>query len=216
MGTGKYIPHLMIAALSCILCSCDADAPTPPPVPLPDGYHQPTAPDSVVANLLLAHKNRDRTEYGSLLAPEFKFFFIATDVLDFGTPSWDKTQDSTGTAAMFQGATKIDITATSSTPSDADPNFYPPGTQIVHLHSVEMTVLEPPRTTWVVSTDQDLYLRPGDAAAGEDPTHWFLSEWRELEPLNAPGIDEPTPVRGATWGEMKHQYLALGTPAARP
>ena len=207
---------LLILVFGCILSSCDADAPTPPELPAPEEYHQPTAPDSVVANLLLAHERRDLAEYSALLAPEFTFLFVPTAAQDFGVQSWDKAQDSTGTAALFFVSTKIEITATASTPSDADPNLYPPGTQIIHLHSVDMNVTQPPFTTWVVATDQDLYLRPGNAEAGEDPSHWFVSEWREIPPLNAPGTDEPTPVRPATWGQMKYQYLLLQSPAARP
>lgn len=208
----------MLAAFASLAWGCDADAPTPPALVAADGYHQPTSPDSVVANLILAHNKRDRAQYAALLAPEFKFFFIPIDEQELGVSTWNKTQDSTGTATLFHDVSDIDLTATSSAPVDADPNFFPPGTEEIHLRSVEMTVLQPNRVFYVVRTEQDLYLRPGNTASGEDPTHWFLSEWHEVEPITAPSTDEPTPARGATWGQMKYQYLFPPTPAssARP
>jgi hypothetical protein len=206
MGNSRCL--LILTASASLLWGCDADAPTPPALVAPDGYHQPTSPDSVVANLILAHNKRDRAQYAALLAPEFRFFFTSVDIQRFGESIWNKSQDSTGTAAMFHEATDIDLIASPAVPTEADPNLFPPGTQLVRLHSVQMTVLQPDRVFFVVTTDQDLYLRLGNAATGEDPTHWFISEWHEIEPLNAAGIDEPTPVSPATWGQMKYRYLA--------
>jgi len=206
----RTVEHLLIlAAFGSLLSSCDADAPTPPPVPATEQYHQPTSPDSVVANLILAHKNRDLGAYTALVAPEFKFFFVPLDVDDVGAESWNKTQDSIGTAALFHEATDIDLTARPTVAEDADPNVFPPGTKRVHLHSVEMTVCELDGITWVVTTDQDLYLRPGNATAGEDSAHWFLSEWHEIDSITAPDIEGPTAGSPATWGRMKYQYLLL-------
>jgi hypothetical protein len=196
-----------LGSIAAFAIGCDAQAPTPPPLPTAEVYHQPTAPDSVVANLILAHHRRDREAYVGLLAPEFRFFFVASDANILGAPYWTRSQDTTGTAALFSAASHIDLTAARSVPEAVDESRFPPGTQKIHLHTVELRVTQPDRITWVVNTDQDLYLRPGNTSLGEDPTHWFLLQWNELNPVDGPRPGEPTPVRASTWGRMKSMYL---------
>lgn len=201
---------LFLGSIAAFAIGCDAQAPTPPPLPAPEAYHQPTAPDSVVANLILAHHRRDRDAYAALLAPEFRFYFTALDAHDLGTPYWTRNQDSTGTAALFSAASHIDLTAAQSAPVGVDESLFPPGTQKIHLHTVELRVAQPDRTTWVVNTDQDLYLRPGNTSLGEEGTHWFLLQWNELNPRDGPSPGEPTAVQPSTWGRMKSMYLGTG------
>jgi hypothetical protein len=214
MCKAEYQRTLLLVAFTSLLSGCDADAPTPPSLSETE-YHQPTAPDSVVSNLFLAHNRRDFAAYTALIAPEFKFHFVSKDTFQAGALTWNQNQDAAGMAALFEAAVDIDLTAKPSTPIDTDPNVFPPGTREIHVRSVEMTVLQADRVFFVVTTDQDLYLRPGNAAAGEDPTHWFVSEWREIEPEHAPALENPTPASPATWGQMKYQYLTHPS-AARP
>jgi hypothetical protein len=65
---------------------------------------------------------------------------------------------------------------------------------------------------WTVEGDiEDLFLRRGLAAAGENPDHWFLIEWRDIPgPDRKPGLsplDDPVPVIRATWGSIKAQFV---------
>ena len=74
--------------------------------------------------------------------------------------------------------------------------------------SVEFEVEEPNLVTWLVNTEQDFFLRPGNAALGENADHWFLLEWHELEPAGAPNSENgPTPVSPSTWGRLKRLFL---------
>lgn len=202
----KLARLLVLATLTTLTFGCDAEAPTPPGLPDPETYHEPTAPDSVFRNLVLAHLHKDDEAYAALLAPEFRFHFISGDAALFGEAYWTKTQDMAGTAAMFAASSDIELVTGHTSPEPDESGLFPPGTMKIHLMNLQFTVEEPSEVTWAVETEQDLYFRPGNTALGENADHWFLLEWHELEPFGAPKND-PTPVSPSTWGRLKRLFL---------
>lgn len=73
---------------------------------------------------------------------------------------------------------------------------------------IDQTQLEVDQTdgiTWRVTDPQDMFFRPGQTSAGENPDRWFLLEWRDIPDgliLHGPAATEP-----ATWGLLKPLYL---------
>ncbi|HET9235478.1 MAG TPA: hypothetical protein VFP10_15200 [Candidatus Eisenbacteria bacterium] len=204
----KPVRILALGILTVLAIGCDADAPTPPGLPDTEIYHEPTAPDSVFSNLVLAHRQEDNEAYAALLAPEFRFYFVSQDAALLGEAFWTKSQDLAGTAAMFAASIDIGLVTGHTSPEPADPGLFPPGTMKIHLMNLQFTVEEPNNVTWFVDTEQNLFFRPGNTALGEDADHWFLLEWHELEPVGAPlSGGDPTPVSPTTWGRLKHLFL---------
>ena len=119
---------LLLASTALFTIGCDAEAPTPPGLPAPEAYHEPTAPDSVLKNLVLAHQREDNEAYAALLAPEFRFYFTSLDASLNGEAFWTRSQDLAGTAAMFAAAKSVALVAGHTSPEAADPGLFPSGT----------------------------------------------------------------------------------------
>ena len=201
-------PARILLLVAVFTIGCDAEAPTPPGLPAPETYHEPSAPDSVLKNLVLAHQREDNEAYAALLAPEFRFYFTSLDASLIGETFWTMSQDLAGTAAMFAAAKSVALLTGHTGPEPADPGLFPSGTVKIHLVNVQFEVEQPDRVTWLVNTEQDLFLRPGNAALGENADYWFLLEWHELEPAGAPNTEnDPTPVSPSTWGRLKSLFL---------
>jgi hypothetical protein len=188
---------------------CDADAPAPPDPSDPATYHQPTAPESLLANLQTVYKRRDFSHYMELLAPEFVFRFEPLDAADLGTPFWTRDQDSTGTKALLttNEVSSIRLYLTFGSP---DTSINTPGTPVdssrVRIIITDLQVDQTDGVTWVVTDQQEFYFRKGRAAEGQNPERWFIYEWEDL-PTLLMGATHPTPVAPITWGKLKTRYL---------
>jgi hypothetical protein len=210
----RWIEYLFPALCAAILIlpGCNEDpVPTCDPCP-PKIYADPTAPESVLVDLQIAYRRRDIKPYAALLAPEFTFTFIPTDVQDLGLSSgtWNKSEDSTGTGHLF-GATQVSAIRAELTfsPAVADTESgHPPGSMWIRVTQTALEVDQTDGITWTVTEPQDFFFRSGNPSAGEDPSHWFLLEWRDLDQIAfAPRLTpEATAVRATTWGQMKVLY----------
>jgi len=192
--------------LGCVF-GCDADAPTPPQLPNEPVYHQPTAPESLIANLELSHTQRQLGPYLQLLGPEFRFQLWSESEEELSI--LDRNRDSTGTQAFLASPqiSKIRIELITQAP-DTTINF--PGTPLDTLKmQVTPRVFEVSQTdgvTWAIATQQVFFFRKGLASQGENPNHWLIYFWVELKNASR-AASAPTPVQPNTWFTMKTFYV---------
>jgi len=200
MTNSRFV--LIVAASLALLWGCDADAPTPPKLPQDPVYHQPTAPESLLANLQLSHKHRNIQEYMKLLAPEFTFELQPNDALLFGSPFLTHDQDSSGTRALLttNQVSAIRLTLIHGGRDVSLDTTAPVDTLRIRILTTDLEIDQADGITWVVSDQQDLFFRQGKG--GEDPTHWFIYQWHDLPTLHAPEL----PAATTTWGQMKLLY----------
>jgi len=195
----------LFAFLGCVF-GCDADAPTPPQLSNEPVYHQPTAPESLLANLELSYHRREIQEYTHLLAPEFTFKFQPLDAITFGSDYLTHDQDSTDTRALLTTPAVSDIRLVLIS-GGRDPSIdieAPVDSIKMRILTTDLQIDQRDGLTWVVNDQQDFFFRQGKVALGEDPTHWFIYEWIDVPTLHAPGL----PVMPTTWGSMKVLYTS--------
>ena len=202
--------RLCLLLLAPFAWGCDADAPTPPDVPKdPATYHQPTAPESLLANLQTVYKRRDFSHYMELLAPEFEFQFQPRDAQDLGVQFWTRDQDSTGTRALLT-TTEVSNIRIHLAYGSPDTSINTPDTPVdsakVRIIITDLQVDQTDGTTWVVQDQQEFYFRKGLTGLDEATNHWFIYKWEDL-PTLLMTPSGPTPVRGVTWGRLKHLYM---------
>jgi hypothetical protein len=199
-----------------------------PEVKPPDGgsgeYFPPTSPENLIKNLAEAYSRKEIEPYARILGSDFIFKFQDVDVQDIGLDTWNRDQDSTGTAALFGtplvGTINIDLI---HGPSEVSTETFDTVVGEVRFIRINPTFLdvdqiggEKAGTTYRVDGDiQDMFFRRGNAAANEDTTRWFLFEWRDLpDPSGtsaAPGAlqtasaDGQGAVQTLSWGEMLHR-----------
>jgi hypothetical protein len=185
-----------------------------PPDKPPNAYREPTSPDSVLENLQVAYRRKEIEPYAKLLAPEFIFKFIPTDVQDLGLEKdfWTRDQDSTGTGNLFRtnqvSAIRIELTHLPAYPTN-DLSF-PPGTMQIHVNQTQLEVDEVSGTTWLVTEQQDMFFRKGLESAGEDTTHWFLMEWHDLDLSGGAAPQPPTLGASAGVGSDQVRQVTMG------
>jgi hypothetical protein len=182
------------------------------PKPLPDAvYVVPSAPESVLVNLAVAHAKREVGPYADLLAPEYTFRFAGPDAQDFGRSTLSRSEDSLATGSLFgsRGVEGISVLLPHGDPVPAAGVRFPAGTMLIRVNSPELQVSVTDGTTWSVSNLQEFYFRPGRAANGEDPARWFLLEWDEIAGTAKPApprVPSPQAVRPASWGVLKLMF----------
>jgi hypothetical protein len=167
----------------------------------------------VVNNLEASNVLRDIDQYAKLLAPEFIFKFQPIDAQEIAKEFWTRDEDSLGTNALFnaQIVTSISIDLVHGPAEDANDLELPDNAKKIRINQTFLQVDETTGITWVVSDLQDMFFRPGDELLGEDPTLWFLIEWRDIPSTAAPGIrtdplGAPTVAsseRPSSWGALK-------------
>jgi len=167
-------------------------------------YEPLTAPENLLDNLQESYKRREIQHYAELLAPEFRFYFQPLDAATHGE-YWNRDQDSTGTDAFFRtnlvSTILIELVyGPSEVPTEAG---FDPDVRKIRINQVQLEVDQTDGTTLLVTDLQDMYFRPGRAAAGEDTTRWYLLEWRDLPSAGAP---KPRTTRSTTWGSVKARY----------
>jgi hypothetical protein len=172
-------------------------------------YCAPTAPESLVANLQVSYRRREVQEYAKILAPEFIFKFQPLDAITIGKEFWTRDEDSTGTGELFraQKVSDIRIDLLLGPVEPANQVGMPADAKKIRILQTDLQVDN--FITFLVTDQQDMFFRPGRADAGEDTTHWFLIEWRDLPSLSQvqtggpaePGA--PSAVEPTTWGMVK-------------
>jgi hypothetical protein len=202
----------ILIAVILVVPGCNEDpVPTCDPCP-PKIYVETTAPESVLVNLQTAYRRREIQPYAALLAPEFTFTFTPADVQSLGLSdqTWTRGEDSTGTAALFRttqvSSIRVHLGFAPAVPDTE--SGHPPGTMRIRVTQTDLEVDQTDGLTWIITQPQDFFFRGGNAAAGEDPSQWFLLEWRELELIalsSGPGIG-PAQLQVITWGVMKARY----------
>jgi len=129
---------------------------------------------------------------------------------------WSRDQDSTGTGNLFQApeVSEIRIDLLYGLPEPANEVGMPAGAVKVRILQTDLQV-DVDLMTLLVTDQQDMFFRRGFAEAGEDTTHWFLFEWRDLPTLARPGLESfgssaaPTPtVASLTWWKLKTLFGA--------
>src|SRR5262245_55532994 len=163
---------------------------TTPPTKSP--YSSPTAPESLITNLMASYRNREIEHYAEILGPDFIFRFQPIDADDIGSPFWTRDQDSTGTRALFNSPDVSDIRIDLIF-GDRDTAINEPGTPLdslkIRIITSDLQVDQTDGTTWLVQDQQDMFFRKGIEANGENPDYWWLYEWDDLPSLNtAPGM----------------------------
>jgi hypothetical protein len=178
-------------------------------------FKEPTSPENVVSNLAESYRRKDIDQYIKLLAPEFIFKFQPVDAQAIETDFWTRDQDSTGTDGLFRTplVSEIRITLTHGPADTARELDLPDGTMKIRINPTFLEVDQVDGITWQVDGDiQDMFFRTGDPAAGQDSTHWFLIEWRDIpDPAGAPGALGPltdgsrAAVHQTSWGMLRRR-----------
>jgi hypothetical protein len=200
----------ILGSIAAFALGCDADAPTPPGLPKGElgTYHEPTAPESLIANLQVSYRNREINHYTELLAPEFIFRLQPIDASILGQEFLTRDQDSTGTRALLT-TTEVSEIKINLIYSGRDITVNFPGTPVdsvkIRIITTDLQVDQTDGTTWVVTDQQEFYFRKGLAGSGENPNQWWMYEWDELPTLFATASN-PTPVMSVTWGGLKTRY----------
>jgi hypothetical protein len=182
-------------------------------------YLEPTSPENVVSNLIEAYRHKEAGPYAQILAPEFTFKLQPKDADKFGMDALPRNLDLAATQGIFTSrlVSGIDLILT-HTDAVAAGGEFPAGVMTVRVNPTFLAVSRF-GGVWTVEGDiEDLYFRPGDAGAGENPDHWLLIEWRDIPnpSSSAPGTvaraDDPVPVIGTTWGQIKMEFLPTAGP----
>jgi hypothetical protein len=176
-----------------------------------------TSPENVVKNLQAAYRLRRIEEYAKLLASDFEFWFQPEDGNNIGTDFWTRDLDSLGTLALFttERVSNITIELIHGPAEPTNELNMPPGTMHIRIDQTQLEVDETEGTTWLATDLQDMFFRRGLVDAGEDTTHWFLLEWRDIPISLAPrmGSDPLSKevigpeVLPTTWGALRHEIL---------
>jgi hypothetical protein len=177
---------------------------------MPPGYPALTSPENLVVALQLSYRRREIVKYAELLATDFQFVFQPVDNAengDWNGGPWTAEQDSIGTDALFRSllVRTIEIDLLYGPAEEPTEIGYDPDVRRIHLGTVGLEVTQTDSVTLLVTQPQDLYVRPGRGAFGEDPARWYLLEWREL-PL--PAAPKPGGVRNTTWAVLKSRYVS--------
>jgi hypothetical protein len=181
------------------------------PRPLPADYVAPTAPESVLVNLAVAHSRRDPAAFTDLLAPEYTFRFAGVDTPVVGRSSLTRSEEIqvSGELLTSSQVAGLSVVLPHGVPIPAADVRFPAGTMLIRVVSPDVEIRMADGTRWIVPNPQEFYFRPGSTENGEDPTHWFLLEWDEDAPISKPGpvrIPSPEPVRGTGWGQLKMMF----------
>jgi hypothetical protein len=201
-----------------VLTGCIFSPKKEDPTPVHDPYSQPTAPESLIANLQASYRNREIEHYAEILAPEFIFKFQPLDADDIGTPFWTRDQDSTGTRALLTTTEVSDVRiGLIYGARDTAVNF--PGTPLdslkIRIITTDLQVDQTDGTTWLVQDQQDMYFRKGIESNGENPDYWWLYEWDDLPTLAAPGV-RPLSSGASPAQEYTTSWGGLLQKAAKP
>ena len=215
---------LLIAALAGG-AGCGKDKTTQPrPAPVPR-----LTPASVVDSLQSAYRNRTPARYAEMLASDFQFWFDPNTRPSNVPESWNRMQDSSGTASLFLATDVSDIRITLTHGADvADPRLGHERWRKIRVTDTFLEVDKVPPVgeyiTFRVDGDvQDFYLRQGRTPAdtlASSPTsqQWFLVEWHDLARLSAlkrtaagAGLrasgSGPVPAtQSMTWSSVKALY----------
>ena len=222
MTIGRLWTVAALVVLAAFVWGCGEESDCVNCPPPPPRYPNQTSPENVVESLAASYERREIEPYAVLLDPEFRFYFQQRDIpADLPRESWNRDEDSTGTAALFNATTevsKISLDLGAFAPEDANrPDE--PGARRIRLTHVKLEVEQFDGTTLVVQGDiQDMYFRRGNAAAGTDSTKWYLFEWRDipgggLKPASRAldqVVDQTSPaaatVSPMTWGAIKSRF----------
>lgn len=218
---------MILSTLGAVACAlswgCGISPPEPPPLRTTSGYHAPTAPESLVANLEISYRRRESQEYAKILAPEFLFKLQPIDAAEFDKEFLTHAEDSTGTGHLFTApevsGIRIDLLHGPAEP--ANEIGMPAGARKIRITKTGLEV-DVDLVTFVVNGQQDMFFRHGLAEAGEDTTRWFLFEWRDLPTQTQPELGSSektggvTPVKPNTWGKLKTVYWNSSYPAGVP
>lgn len=203
---------LAVLLVAAVPLGCSDDFPTPSK-PKQAEYLEPTSPENVVHNLIEAYTHKESGGYASLLAPEFTFKLQPKDALRFSLDALSRNLDLAATQGIFTSASvsAIQIVLTHTDAEPAAESGFPPGTMRVRVNPTFLSIGYS-GAAWTVDGDiQDLFLRPGNAEAGENPDHWFLAEWRDIPDPSAGGavgpVSDPVPVDHLSWGWIKMAFL---------
>lgn len=175
----------------------------PPPV---SAYRPQTSPESVVHNLQTAYRERNIGEYARLLAPEFAFMFQPPDAERLGTDFWTRDPDSVGTGNLFSTSVvvSISIALTHGPAQPVGEVGFPAGAMKIRITGTQLEVQQADGTSFLVEDMQDMFFRAGNVSLGEDPSEWFLIEWRDIPSQAA--ASAPWSGGLVTWGGIKSRY----------
>jgi hypothetical protein len=184
---------LLLGGLGALLASGCIFKPKPdPPEPPRNLYSESLIhPDSLITDLQVSYRRREIDPYANLLAPEFIFVFQEGDATEIPEGFWNKDEDSTGTRSLFESIQVVDVRISL--------NWFPgesavtsnnePALRIAVITNLDVDVDGGATTLRVPGDQQHFYFRQGREENGEDPTRWYISEWRDLG--NAGGTGAP-------------------------
>ena len=195
-------------------CIFSPDVKDPEP---PIDYKDQTSPENVVNNLAASYERREIEPYAVLLDPQFIFRFQTKDVpVGLERDYWNRDEDSTGTAALFNATTEVSkISLELGAYSSVDAGRVDmPGAKRIRLTNVKLEVEQFNGTTFVVQGDiQDMYFRRGRVEVGTDSTKWYLAEWQDQTGGGAPSrgltplaSDPAGGAQDASWGQILADY----------
>jgi len=122
--SSRVVQGLVLSAMSFLLAGCGIFSPpddkTPPPPP-PPPYVEPTSPQRVLSNLIVAHVYRDIEGYRTALADDYRFKASPLDP-DVEFDTLVREEDIASTENMFNNVDRITMTLTYDEQSPAAPS----------------------------------------------------------------------------------------------
>jgi hypothetical protein len=163
----------------------------------------------------VSYVRREIAQYAKLLAQDFQFVFQTTDPSRPPEGFWTRDEDSTGTDALFRTPDVADIRIDLIHGPAEDPSEvgWDEDVKLIRINQTFLEVDEVAGITWQVTDLQDMFFRPGRAEKGEDPSLWYLLEWRDLPgagqaprvtPSSVPAGPAQTYV--SSWGDLRGRF----------
>lgn len=170
-------------------------------------------PDSLLQDIEESWRRREINEYIKLMAPEFVFVFQQDDA--FGIPEgfWNRDDDSTGVANIFDSpevtAIRTDLTwgqpesgQLTTTEEEATRSIVFDTFLDVDLNGGETTLRVDGDVQW-------FFFRRGDEAKNEPTDRWYIIEWQDLGSTTKPRT-QPHPLASEAPPGSRIEYVTMG------
>ncbi|NNF08314.1 MAG: hypothetical protein HKN21_16245, partial [Candidatus Eisenbacteria bacterium] len=175
----KLVLLMLMGSVLVGLTSCFKPKTDPPKQDTSTYSEDLSEPDSLLQDLETAWIRREIREYTKLMANEFVFVFQEDDADGIPEGFWNKDDDSTGVARIFDSsqvtAIRSDLTWGQPEPGQLTATTEVEATRTIVFDTFLDVDLDGGETTLRVDGDvQWFFFREGVEAEGEDPDRWYI------------------------------------------